>query len=219
VFIVGCEDGILPHERSQENDDEIEEERRLLFVGITRAQENLQLSRAVSRFKRGAFWPAIASRFLLELPRAEMQVVEPAHMDQPSPDDFEHDQQVPFEVDPWLHEGIQVGDSEHATSGAAAGAEIFDTSSTNNQRTEEKNTLPNFPRLMTGAELAEQGAARVHPSKFQVGMRVSHKEYGEGTIVTLSGNNLKRNATIEFDELGSKNFRLAFCNLQIIDPA
>ena len=219
VFIVGCEDGILPHERSQENDDEIEEERRLLFVGITRAQKHLQLSRAVSRFKRGAFWPAIASRFLLELPRAEMQVVEPAHLDQASPTDFEHDQQVPFELDPWLHGGIQVGDPEEVTPDTATGTEIFDTSPATNDRPLEKNKSPNFPRLMTGTELAEQGAARVHPSKFQVGMRVSHEEYGQGTIVTLTGNNLKRTATVEFEELGSKRFRLAFCNLQIIDPA
>ncbi|MCH2182444.1 MAG: UvrD-helicase domain-containing protein [Mariniblastus sp.] len=218
VFIVGCEDGILPHERSQESDDEIEEERRLLFVGITRAQEILQLSRSVSRFKRGAFWPAIASRFLLELPRGEMQVIEPAHLDLAPTDDLEHDQQVPFDVDPWLHEGIQIDGSPEGTAESSEGNEPSAPSPTTDAPG-KKSDRPTFPRLMTGTELAEQGAARVHPSKFQVGMRVEHEEYGQGTIITLSGANLKRTATIEFDELGSKRFRLAFCNLQILDPA
>ena len=85
------EDGILPHERSSNDEEEIEEERRLLFVGITRAKENLQLSRCLSRFRRGSMWPAIASRFLMELPREEMLIFEP----QP------HEMSDFFDVDPW----------------------------------------------------------------------------------------------------------------------
>ncbi len=77
VFIVGLEDGVLPHERSSESDEEIEEERRLFFVGITRAREELQISRAMSRIRKGTYWPTIASRFLMELPRDQMQVFEP----------------------------------------------------------------------------------------------------------------------------------------------
>ena len=71
VYIVGLEDGILPHERSKDDDDQVEEERRLLFVGITRAEEELQFSRCLNRFRRGSYWPAIPSRFLVELPRSE----------------------------------------------------------------------------------------------------------------------------------------------------
>ena len=76
VYVVGLEDGILPHERSAENEESVEEERRLLFVGMTRAKQELQLSRCNSRYRRGGFWPAIASRFLMELPREEMEVFE-----------------------------------------------------------------------------------------------------------------------------------------------
>ena len=215
VFIVGCEDGILPHERSQENDDEIEEERRLLFVGITRAQENLQLSRCVSRFKRGAFWPAIASRFLLELPRAEMKIVEPSNVDFIPYEDFP-DQQIPFDVDPWMHEGIQIDESgpdlpEQQVELAESGQQPVPPNPS-----QAASGKPDFPRLMTGTELAEQAAARTHPLKYQLGMRVEHDEYGQGTIVELSGSNIKRTATVEFDGLGSKRFRLAYCNLQLI---
>ena len=74
VYIVGLEDGILPHERSKNDDDEVEEERRLLFVGITRAEKELQFSRCLNRFRRGSYWPAIPSRFLMELPRDEMEI-------------------------------------------------------------------------------------------------------------------------------------------------
>lgn len=215
VFIVGCEDGILPHERSQENDDEIEEERRLLFVGITRAQENLQLSRCVSRFKRGAFWPAIASRFLLELPRAEMKIVEPSNVDFIPYEDFP-DQHIPFDVDPWMHEGIQIDESgpdlpEQQGELAEAGQQPVPPNPC-----QAASGKPDFPRLMTGTELAEQAAARTHPLKFQLGMRVEHDEYGQGTIVELSGSNIKRTATVEFDGLGRKRFRLAYCNLQLV---
>ena len=98
VFIVGLEDGILPHERSSQSDDGIEEERRLLFVGITRAEEELQISRAMSRFRRGSYWPTIASRFLMELPRESMQVFEPTS--------DEIDPEVLSQVDSWLHGGV-----------------------------------------------------------------------------------------------------------------
>ena len=69
VYLVAVEEGILPHERSQENDLEIEEERRLFFVGMTRAEEALRISRAERRNMRGMYCSAILSRFLLELPK------------------------------------------------------------------------------------------------------------------------------------------------------
>ena len=66
VFIVGLENGILPHERSYD-DDGLEEERRLFFVGITRTREFLQISYANHRLVRGRFTRAIPSQFLYEL--------------------------------------------------------------------------------------------------------------------------------------------------------
>ncbi|MCL2711464.1 MAG: UvrD-helicase domain-containing protein [Planctomycetaceae bacterium] len=69
VYIVAIEDGILPHDRSTHEQMQLEEERRLFFVGITRAEEELRLSRAERRDFRGSFaMTAILSRFLFELP-------------------------------------------------------------------------------------------------------------------------------------------------------
>lgn len=69
VFIVGVEEGLLPHERSNaaENDDEMEEERRLFFVGITRAKVGLAISYARYRTIRGQYMRTIPSPFLFEL--------------------------------------------------------------------------------------------------------------------------------------------------------
>ncbi len=77
VFIVAVEHGILPHERYGDDPNEEEEERRLLFVGITRAEDELQLSLAQYRPYRGQLKPVIPSPFLMELPRDEMTVSEP----------------------------------------------------------------------------------------------------------------------------------------------
>ncbi len=77
VFLVGCEEGYLPHARTLDaravdtadrGTDDIEEERRLFYVGVTRAKEKLFLSRAQSRLVRGKGMPRTPSRFLLDVP-------------------------------------------------------------------------------------------------------------------------------------------------------
>ena len=68
VFIVGLEEGLLPHIRSMENEGQMEEERRLCYVGITRAQQRLYLLRAYRRGLMGSSGPTYASRFLREVP-------------------------------------------------------------------------------------------------------------------------------------------------------
>jgi len=67
VFIIGLEDGLLPHERSRDNTDELEEERRLFFVGMTRAKDNLHISYARERVFRGQYLRTVPSEFLYEV--------------------------------------------------------------------------------------------------------------------------------------------------------
>jgi DNA helicase-2/ATP-dependent DNA helicase PcrA len=69
VFIVGMEEGLLPHQRSMEDPSEMEEERRLCYVGVTRAKERLYLLSAFRRGFRGGAEPGIPSRFLADIPR------------------------------------------------------------------------------------------------------------------------------------------------------
>ncbi len=68
VFIVGMEEGVLPHFRSMDSTEEMEEERRLCYVGITRAKERLYLVRAFRRSLYGNSGPTLRSRFLEEIP-------------------------------------------------------------------------------------------------------------------------------------------------------
>src|SRR4051812_40111611 len=89
VYIVAVEDGVLPHERVGQHPDELEEERRLAFVGITRAKEELQLSYAVTRDFRGVRRRTIPSSFLMEMPREEMEMLSSADSMETSFDPWE----------------------------------------------------------------------------------------------------------------------------------
>ena len=74
VYLVAAEQGLLPHERSRHAPEQLEEERRLMFVGMTRAQQELQISMAQYRDFRGQRKMTIPSHFLMELPREEMEL-------------------------------------------------------------------------------------------------------------------------------------------------
>jgi DNA helicase-2/ATP-dependent DNA helicase PcrA len=67
VYLVGMEEGLLPHQRSIIDGRSIEEERRLCYVGVTRAQDTLVLSFCRERMKWGKARPSIPSRFLMEM--------------------------------------------------------------------------------------------------------------------------------------------------------
>jgi len=73
VFLVGMEEGLLPHHRSVDEDPTVAEERRLCYVGITRAKERLTISRCLTRRKYGAREERFPSRFLAEIPEQLLQ--------------------------------------------------------------------------------------------------------------------------------------------------
>ena len=74
VFMVGMEEGLLPHTRSMDDPTQVEEERRLCYVGVTRAKERLYLLRAFRRGFRGGSEPGMPSRFLLDIPSELLEV-------------------------------------------------------------------------------------------------------------------------------------------------
>jgi len=80
VAMVGMEEGILPHSRARGNLTELEEERRLCFVGITRAQEKLLLSKAAYRTIRGLRERTVSSPFLSEMPEEELEIIDRTEM-------------------------------------------------------------------------------------------------------------------------------------------
>ncbi|VTR97337.1 atp-dependent dna helicase : DNA helicase OS=Singulisphaera acidiphila (strain ATCC BAA-1392 / DSM 18658 / VKM B-2454 / MOB10) GN=Sinac_5592 PE=4 SV=1: UvrD-helicase: UvrD_C [Gemmata massiliana] len=78
VYVLAVEEGLLPHERSMGRDDEIEEERRLCFVGMTRAMKELYMCHARMREFRGQLNYCIPSGFLQELPRGGVEFIDPS---------------------------------------------------------------------------------------------------------------------------------------------
>ncbi len=214
VFIVGLEEGVLPHERSMNDDDQVEEERRLLFVGITRAEEELQLSRALYRFRRGANFPTVASRFLMELPRDRMTVIEPRGAEI---DDFAGEyNEFDDDHDEWFPRGQS--DTAHETPGEYA-------NSTSRRRAAAAPTIRTaaemFPASSDGnGESAESAATprRASPDSFELGMLVNHPQYGAGRVVALGGQGKKRRATVDFFGGRSEKFVLAFSPLQPASP-
>ena len=197
VFIVGVEEGTIPHERSMQDPEQLEEERRLLFVGITRAQEELQLSRALYRFRRGANWPTVASQFLMELPREKMTIIEPQGSFGSGFDEFNQDF---ADDDDWLSSN----DDNQVRSEPAS---------------YEKSTAPKIQTAaemfaVSGVSIDPEPPKRFPPEQFQQGMLITHPEYGAGQIVALSGQGKKRMATVDFFAGDQKKFRLAQSPLQ-----
>ncbi|MEX0613526.1 MAG: 3'-5' exonuclease, partial [Pirellulales bacterium] len=204
VFIVAVEDGLLPHERVGQHPDELEEERRLAFVGITRAKDELQLSYAVTRDFRGVRRRTIPSSFLMEMPREEMEVVDAASA--AGFDPWEHIIRESDESwDDWQIEDISIepasggvhprrDDAKPALSVVAASIKTAATLSRESSG---------------GSESAADELPRVSPDVFKQGMTVIHPEYGPGKIVALSGAGKNRRATIQFATVGQKKIILS----------
>ena len=213
IYIVGAEEGLLPHERSIGTDDEIEEERRLFFVGITRAMQQLQISRAMSRPRRGGFSFTIASRFLMELPRDRMHVVEPrTYLSNHERTDYSIYQD---DSDQWQEETIYLDDDIEQSSGPVEvpSPERGEFLSDVNLKSEDPQRWLES-KVMSAAKIK---SPMDDGQPYEVGVSVTHPEYGLGIIESISGNARKRTATVNFEMVGQKQFRLAQCNLQIVD--
>jgi len=215
VYIVACEQGLLPHERSRHDEEKLEEERRLLFVGITRAREELQLSYASYRMFRGVNAPTVPSSFLHELPKEEMQRQEPSaslrrawrdpDSQLPAADDFAPE--LPPDELPTPKTKTRIDPEENFSQIETPAA--------------KKKSLDKRFSLMSGAELLAQQAEsgpRFAPHLFKHGMAVLHPEHGLGTIIALGGEGRKRTATVQFEKEGrERQFFLIHAKLEPVD--
>ncbi len=221
VYVVGLEDGLLPHERSVGNDDEVEEERRLLFVGITRAEEELQFSRCLNRFRRGSYWPAIPSRFLMELPRDEMEIFGAQHQQAGmTADDLQRAIDSMDIVDAPDFSDLPAIDIHASDAAISVGGDMFGEKTVEPSDGEPAVKKPSMASMMTGAELAKQHqtnatADRLEPEACEVGIEVEHVEYGVGKVIAMTGTGRKLTATINFPKVGNKRICLAFSNLRL----
>ncbi len=213
VFIVGVEDDLLPHARSKENESQFEEERRLLFVGITRAKEWLQLSCCKRRAVRGDVRPVIPSPFLNELPLEEMRRLE-STVERDWFDDDVHDESYPESWD--VPDDEPVDESASAEFPAAAQDDICQLPDDErpSHTNESRSGFTAVSQLKTAADML---AGRVTPiTAYREGTVVRHQQYGDGTIVAVTGRGPKRTARVAFPD-AEREFRLAFANLEVLE--
>ena len=214
VYLIAVEQNLIPHERSlRENDArQLEEERRLLFVGITRAEEKLVLTHTQRREIHGRSLSTIPSDFLEELAvehrdctGAEDFQFGDSHNDDIDFDDSQeigHDDDASFDRKSFL-------DDSRSRSEPNRGRKSYDPPS---------RSLPSGLRLTTGASLeagTKQGVEL--PLGFAVGMQVRHPRYGLGTVIETSGLAKNRTVTVEFvSEARRESFMASKCPLQPI---
>jgi DNA helicase-2/ATP-dependent DNA helicase PcrA len=188
VFIVALEEGLLPHTRANSNDKELEEERRLFFVGITRAQRELYLSRCRVRSFRGQQQATFPSRFLDELP--------------PEPMEY-HD-----------HSGVEVRESPGSRSGGWPRRPEQDSPSHPIHREFRLTTAAQLAAGSSTGPVAPEAPANL--DALRPGVTVMHPQYGIGRIVSVAGSGPKRKGTVAFAVGEPKTFVLALSPLRPI---
>ncbi len=197
VFLVGVEEGVFPHSRALSEPDEMEEERRLAYVGITRAQEKLHISHAWSRSLFGTTQYNPPSRFLEDIPADLVTAAgSPRTYGRASERSERYDRSGGGSAD-W-------GDR-------AYGGRRWDAD-------EDPDRAAHRERVVDAALAAGRREApsptNAHEGGFQLGDDVRHPKYGEGVVIDLRGSGDKTEATIRFPEVGSKTFVLAWTPLE-----
>ncbi len=185
VYLIGIEESLLPHERSSFDQESLEEERRLFFVGMTRAQQQLRLSRADTRQYRGRSAVSIMSRFLLELPNESMEIRE--SFEQTGVDRPAHDS------DKWVLEKTETIETESL--------ELFDEPETLQRSGRKRKRSPlglTIAAEMAGENRTDEEKRGFSVGDFQPGQLVRHEQYGIGVIKRLSGKGEERRAAVDF---------------------
>jgi DNA helicase-2/ATP-dependent DNA helicase PcrA len=186
VFLPGWEEGLFPHQRSLDENGNagLEEERRLAYVGLTRAKRQAKISFAQNRRNRGLWQAAAPSRFVDELPEAHVEVSQ-------SNSPYGGAVGGAGRFNPYGHSrfdepaaGFQSG---YATPGWQRAKEQWAREDRSKKRT---------PLTLEG----ELVAASTGPAGYAPGERIFHQKFGYGRVAEVDGNKL----TIDFDKAGRK---------------
>ena len=197
VYIVAMEDGILPHERSLDRPEHLEEERRLVFVGITRGREEVHASAARLRDYRGTRRISAPSLFLTEMTGPET-VVTGAEAPTGEAPVFD-----PFAAAA-RSAAVDWESQEEPSSAARRAVTRQDGLTLEFEEAPAREATAPRPRspgtLQTAADLAAMLGGRPRPAyTFERGQRVRHREYGEGVIAGISGSGPRSVGTVIFD--------------------
>lgn len=186
VFVVGLEDGIFPDSRRAEDKGEKEEERRLMYVAITRAKERLYLTRAKSRFRFGERKEAMPSEFLREAGFEDEKPKESAYSHYSGRYDSYR------------------GERSYSSYGSSYNSEEVPVYTPQ----PNVNTKPVVTKITAPEKKPQKDL-----SKFAAGCRVKHKKFGVGTVVNLDTSG-EPFAEVEFDGIGRLKLLLAYAPLE-----
>lgn len=189
VYVVGMEDELFPSQLSISSRAELEEERRLFYVAVTRAEKSLTLSFAQSRYRFGTLNSCQPSRFLQEInPKfIEMQGQSLQSMG---------------------------GSPSHGNQYGKNPLPRRNTGTTASQRTPLKPINRNQKTASAVAIPADFKPSDT--SQLQAGQQVLHSKFGKGKVLTIEGNPGSQIATIFFPDLGQKKIMLKYAQLQIL---
>ena len=206
VFLVGMEEGIFPGYKTIGEPQALEEERRLFYVGITRAKQYLYLTCAKHRTIFGSTSYNQVSRFVKEIPEELLEgyaeVVERKSVDKEEFKDYGYR---------WSYgKGQTVKTFKMSEEDKSAVAKTIGEQGTKSEY--QYRTAESFLNSIKQNNQTND----VDLSKYQVGQRVYHKKFGEGTITKLEqeGNDIK--VDLEFDKAGHKRLMAKFAGLEII---
>lgn len=197
VFVVGLEENLFPSSRCINSNRELEEERRLFYVAITRAGENCFLSFAKSRFRYGKTEFSTRSRFLREIDSCYLSLPQEA----PSVCDAE---------DSNIH---SYSYREHQSSRPAHA--LFNERRNESQKTESiRSSIPrNFKKVST------KSSGMLSPSPMgnvRTGQIIEHERFGIGEILKIEGTGENTKATVRFQNAGEKQLLLKFARFKVI---
>jgi DNA helicase II / ATP-dependent DNA helicase PcrA len=182
VFMAAVEEGLLPHERSREDADELEEERRLAFVGMTRAKEELYLCHAGLREFRGLARYAIASQFLSQLPAEGIERIDLGGTPERPMDEWRGGSEAAREA--WEDAGVEGSWNTTQTT--------YETEF--EARTRDREAKSTAAENGTGVKVYAEG------------MLVRHETYGQGRVTQVSGYGDKKKIKVRFSSHGEKTF-------------
>ncbi len=194
VFIVGLEEDLFPSAMSMNTRSELEEERRLFYVALTRAEKQAYLTYAMSRYRWGKLIDAEPSRFIEE--------IEDQYLDNITPVENRR-------VNPMLSADI-FGDVEPNTIRFKKPVSKTFKSNGNSEGIQFK-----APKNLKKLESAN-GNTNLFDSKLIVGNKVSHQRFGNGEVLKIEGSGADAKAEIKFESVGVKKLLLRFAKLEVI---
>jgi DNA helicase-2/ATP-dependent DNA helicase PcrA len=197
VMLTGLEDGLLPHFNSQGARDDIEEERRLLYVGMTRARERLFLTACRRRRIAGRYQDQIESPFLDELPESLVDVRQ-------SPSLFAYERPDPRTQDVYSFFGNRPAAATPPSAGAPSA-----TPPPSPYRPPARPTYGQKPAVRE-----PEAAPTARPVKR--GSRVRHPTLGQGVVLELEGQGDDAKVTVFFDRVGKRKLVAKFANLEML---